>query len=183
MRSSLIAPIALTLAAYGQEGLKVQPQPKAPPPGQAETQRATPVVRRLESITWNPVTGELSWVVASWDSLEIGEQPTSRDTYSMAIDRAIMKFHGEDRKFDPVEAKHVRSLMDLLSVYAVESTVWWDQGKGEKTTDAPPSNKEPGNKEPGNKDATPPKTTPKSAPAVLQGAAGRQLASGACLSR
>src|SRR5689334_14678076 len=64
MRSSLIAPIALTLAAYGQEGLKVQPQPKAPPPGQAETQRATPVVRRLESITWNPVTGELSWVVA-----------------------------------------------------------------------------------------------------------------------
>ena len=55
----------------------------------------------------------------------------------MSIDSAVMKFNGEDRHFDPVEAKHVRALMDLLSVYAVESTVWWDQGKGEKTISLP----------------------------------------------
>src|SRR5262249_13211114 len=81
LRSSLIAPFLLTLAAYGQGDLK--PEPKNPAPGQAETQHAKPLVRRLDSITWNPVTAELSWVVSSWDSMELSGQPASRDTYSM----------------------------------------------------------------------------------------------------
>jgi hypothetical protein len=167
MRSSLIAPFLLTLAAYGQGNLK--PEPKNPAPGQAETQHAKPVVRRLDSITWNPVTAELSWVVSSWDSMELTGQPASRDTYSMSIDSAIMKFHGEDRRFDPVEAKHVRALMDVLSVYAVESTVWWDQGKGDKTDGPTPDKKDQDKKDGGE----PSKSTPRS------GSATRGVASNA----
>jgi len=161
MRSSLIAPVLMSFAAFAQQDMKVQP--KSPPPGKTESQRA-PLVRRLDSITWNPVTAELSWVVSTWDSLDMnGQQPASRSTYSMSIDSATMKFNGEDRRFDPVEAKHVRALMDLLSVYAVESTVWWDQGKGEKVTTPGPGNKE-------QKDGgEPPKALPRTAPSALKG--------------
>src|SRR5215510_11588724 len=99
MRSSLIAPVLMSVAAFAQQDMKVQPKS---PPGKAESQRA-PLVRRLDSITWNPVTAELTWVVSSWDSLDMnGRQPASRSTYSMSIDSATMKFNGEDRRFDPV---------------------------------------------------------------------------------
>src|SRR5215472_17541382 len=180
MRSSLIAPFLLTLAAYGQGDLKLAP--KSPAPGQTEPQKAKPVVRRLDSITWNPVTAELSWVVSNWDSMEMGGHPASRDTYSMSIDAATMKFHGEDRKFDPVEAKHVRALMDVLSVYAVESTVWWDQGKGEKTDGQTPDKNQ--DKKDG---AEPPKSLPKTGPSASRGVASNALATprmaGTCLGR
>jgi len=58
MRSSLIAPIVMTFAAFGQQDMKVQP--KTPPAGKADSPHGSPLVRRLDSITWNPVTAELS---------------------------------------------------------------------------------------------------------------------------
>src|SRR5262249_25678221 len=112
---------------------------------------------------------ELSWVVSSWDSMELSGQPASRDTYSMSIDAAVMKFHGEDRRFDPVEAKHVRALMDVLSVYAVESTVWWDQGKGTDKTDG----QTPDKKEQDKKDGGEPQKS------IPRGSASRGVASNA----
>src|SRR5437899_2026018 len=111
MRSYLITPVLLSIAAYAQDGPK--PPPKTP--DQPQAQRAAPALRRLESVTWNPVTAELSWVVSNWNSLDTGQQPVSQETYSMSIDAAIMKFNGKDRKFDPVEAQHVRALMDFIS--------------------------------------------------------------------
>jgi len=36
-----------------------------------------------------------------------------------------MKANGEGRSFDKDEAESVHLLMDVISRYAVESTVWW----------------------------------------------------------
>jgi hypothetical protein len=60
--------------------------------------------------------------------------------------------------------------MDMISTYAVESTVWWDHGEGTKL-DGPvvplPDNKD-GSKGKDEKDEKP-KPTPKSSPVVLHG--------------
>ena len=64
MRFLMIAPIVLTIAGYAQDNAR-PPQEKTAP-DQAQPSGQTPV-RRLESVTWNPVTGELSWVVSTLD--------------------------------------------------------------------------------------------------------------------
>jgi hypothetical protein len=173
MKLFLIAPAVLTIAGYAQDTPKPQPKPDASAPHP---------IRRLESVTWNPVTAELSWVVSTWDPSGTATQPTAKDTYSMSIDAAQMKFHGEGRGFDPVEAKHVRVLMDMIAMYAVESTVWWESGQGDKVDDpfgakpdgtskpAPDATKPtPHDNKPNNGAPAPAQPGPKAAPVVLRG--------------
>jgi hypothetical protein len=80
-----------------------------------------------------------------------------------------MKFKGEDRRFDAGEARQVRSLMDVISIYAIESTVWWDQSKGE-TPEGQPGLKDD--------DRKGPREPVKAAPTTLRGpvASARPLA-------
>jgi len=181
MKLFLIAPLALTIAGFAQDNAK--PRPEKPAPDREQTPDTPHPVRRLDSVTWNPVTAELSWVVSTWDPSGNATQPTARDTYSMSIDEAKMKFKGEGRGFDPTEAKHVRVLMDMISMYAVESTVWWESGEGEKLDDPfgakPDSDKSPATKpsgppkpdvtKPDKNSTTPAQPAPKSAPAALRG--------------
>jgi hypothetical protein len=89
-------------------------------------------LRRLESLTWNPVTEELSWVVSTGDWSTGTYQPGPKETYVIHMDAAVMAYGGEDRRFSSEEAERVHMLMDLISRYAVESTVWWEHGEGEK---------------------------------------------------
>lgn len=91
--------------------------------------------RRLESVTWNPVKNELTWVVSSGEKPAQGEyRPDKQQTYVIDMDAATMMFNGETRRFSRQEAANVRSLMAAISTYAVESTVWWEQGHGQRVT-------------------------------------------------
>ena len=102
-------------------------QQKAPEPGAKESAESA-VVCRLESVTWNPVRAEMTWLVSIWDVKSDSDRPASLERYSIHPDAAVMEFNGEARTFDPTESKHVRALMDMISAYSVQSTVWWDHG-------------------------------------------------------
>ncbi|MDP2996949.1 MAG: hypothetical protein Q8N47_05630 [Bryobacterales bacterium] len=87
--------------------------------------------RRLESITWSPSDHKLSWVISSGTKDTAGKyKPVKSQTYNIDMSAATMTLNGEGRRFSRDEAKNVQVLMDLVSKYAVESTVWWDQGQG-----------------------------------------------------
>ena len=87
--------------------------------------------RRLESVTWSPSDHKLSWVISSGTKDSAGKyKPVKSQTYNIDMSAATMTLNGEGRRFSRDEAKNVQVLMDLVSKYAVESTVWWDQGQG-----------------------------------------------------
>jgi hypothetical protein len=127
--------------AQGNRETTVEPAPEraAPPqkPVQPGPEAAVPpekppkvVFRRLESVSWNPVTAELTWMLSIWDPTISTDQPAGQERYVIHLDKAVMQFQEETRSFDNDEAKHVRSIMDLISRYALESTVWWGRGGG-----------------------------------------------------
>jgi hypothetical protein len=127
--------------AQGNRETTAQPAPEraAPPqkPVQPGTEPATPpekpakvLFRRLESVSWNPLNAELTWMLSIWDPSVSTDQPTGHERYVIHLDKAEMQFQDESRNFDTDEAKHVRSIMDLISRYALESTVWWGRGGG-----------------------------------------------------
>jgi hypothetical protein len=130
-----------------------------PNPGETGPKPVTPekpakvVVRRLESVSWNPVRAELTWQLSVWDASVSTEKPVAQERYAIHLDKAVMEFQGEARGFDTDEAEHVRHLMDLISRYAVESTVWWGRGEGKKLD----SN---GNPLPGDHEDAKPKPSP-----------------------
>lgn len=89
--------------------------------------------RRLESVTWNSVKHQLTWVIEQGDKPEgTSFRPNSQSKYEINMDKATMTFNGESRGFSKEEAANVHMLMDLVSKYAIDSTVWWDQGQGMK---------------------------------------------------
>jgi len=107
--AKLAALIVVALAACAQQG---------------GVQKAKP--RKLESMTWNSVKHELTWVVSN------SEKEKKVQSYRIAMDTATMSVNGESRGFSKREAANVHVLMDILSRYAIESTVWWEDGQGEK---------------------------------------------------
>jgi hypothetical protein len=139
-----MAPVVLIVFAalgWGQDpGAAKAPgaaQPPDAPPAEAK-------LRRLEAVTWNPVTDELTWVVSTGVKSAGSYQPGAKETYSIQLESASMKFHDETRSFGADEAERVHTLVDILSRYAVESTVWWEAGFGkkpEKEEPAPGQNK------------------------------------------
>lgn len=90
--------------------------------------------RRLESITWNSVKHELSWVISRGerDRQSGAYKPLSSQTYLINMDKATMTFSGETRGFSKQEALNVLALLDIVAKYTIESTVWWDQGYGRR---------------------------------------------------
>ncbi len=87
--------------------------------------------RRLESVTWNPSEHRLTWVISNGTKDNAGKyKPGKSTTYFIDMSAATMTLNGEGRRFSREEAKNVHVLMDLISKYAVESTIWWDQGQG-----------------------------------------------------
>jgi hypothetical protein len=87
--------------------------------------------RRLESVTWSPSEHKLTWVISTGARDPAGKyKPAKSQTYFIDMSAATMTLNGEGRRFSRDEAKNVQMLMDLISKYAVESTIWWDQGQG-----------------------------------------------------
>ena len=93
------------------------PAPEKSAPGPAKPVKV--VFRRLESVSWNPVREELTWMLSVWDPTVSTEQPAGQERYVIHLDKAVMEFQDESRSFDNEEAKHVRSIMDLISRYAL----------------------------------------------------------------
>jgi len=89
--------------------------------------------RRLEAITWSPVDHKLTWTVSAGKVGNSGKFDSDRKlSYTIDMDDATMTVEGEDRRFSKAEAVSVHRLMDLISKYAAESTVWWEAGEGER---------------------------------------------------
>jgi hypothetical protein len=169
MKSSLIALIVFSGIGCAQDG-SGSPRPPAVKPAEPQPPVATGLVRRLEAVTWNPVSAELTWVVSVGDITGGVFQPSGKENYTIHTDAATMNFHGEGRRFDPDEARRVRILMDMISTYAVESTVWWDHGEGAKMDGqvVPLPEGKDGNRGKDDKEEKP-KPTPKSSPVLLHG--------------
>lgn len=121
--------------------------------GVAGAQDKTP--RRLESVVWSPSDHKLTWVISTGTKDTAGKyKPVKSQTYNIDMSAATMTFNGEGRRFSRDEAKNVHVLMDLISKYAVESTIWWDQGQGTPI----------GKDDKGDTDVNTPRERPKPAP-------------------
>jgi hypothetical protein len=64
--------------------------------------------------------------------------PMVKVKYEVAPDEAFMAFAGEKRAVGQDEAANLHELLDVLSLYCVESVVWWDHG--DAATPVAPSN-------------------------------------------
>ncbi len=89
--------------------------------------------RRLEYVNWNPQTGKLTWAVSRGKQNEKGEFAAEKGKYTYEIDlaRATMSHNGNARRFSRQEAANVLAVMEVISRYAQDSTIWWEQGKGD----------------------------------------------------
>ncbi len=125
----LFSPFLTQLAALAALSALGCAQDRAP---ERKTDRSP---RRLESVTWNSVKHELTWVISKGErDRETGAyKPLTTQTYLINIDKATMTFNGETRSFSKQEAVNVLALLDIIAKYAIESTVWWDQGHGRRT--------------------------------------------------
>jgi hypothetical protein len=115
---------------------------KSPDAGKAFDSENGP--RRLESVTWNSVKHELTWVISKGEKKQGASYKALGSTnYEINMDDATMSFSGESRRFSKEEAANVHVLMDLIAKYAVDSTVWWDDGQGEPVNGDGKGTKEP----------------------------------------
>jgi hypothetical protein len=116
----------------------------------ASAQDSTPeTVKHLKSVTWDLNTHKLVWVVETGTKTNGDFVASGTARYEVSPDEARMKFADETRGFTAEEAASLHHLLDVLSVYCAESTVWWDQGKGvpidnqNQTTPASPPDGKP----------------------------------------
>ena len=100
------------------------PQPRDAPPGLQ--------MHRLEGVSWDAIRCELSWVVSTGTVVGGEFRPAQKQTYRIDMDAALMQVGAERRGFDSREAENVHALMDLITRYAADSTVWWESGQGVK---------------------------------------------------
>ncbi len=88
----------------------------------------------LESFTWHSEGCQLTWVVSKGAVTEKGDyKPASRKTFHIDLHKATMSVNGESRGFTKDEAAWVhRLLVEVMARYTMESTVWWEKGRGER---------------------------------------------------
>jgi hypothetical protein len=141
--ASLATLLVLPALSCAQEGRSAERQDRSKEPPASGQKSAQPhrgdqdraqddqAPRRLETVTWNSVRHELTWLVSKGDQKGASYKPTGTESYLINMDEATMTFNGEKRRFSREEAANVHVLMDVISKYAIDSTVWWDDGQGE----------------------------------------------------
>ncbi len=93
---------------------------------------ATGAKKRLQSVTWDPNSHKLIWVVQTGAPGTNGEfVAKGSERYEISPDDAIMAVKDQKRGFTDQEAASLHRLLDTLSLYCVESVVWWDRGEGD----------------------------------------------------
>lgn len=123
MKQVLISLVITVTLGWAQDSSSGTYAPKQP----AQAGNST-IVKKLETVTWNPATAELSWVLSVWDPTFSADQPKEQETYTIHVDSAMMNFQGEGRQFDTEEALRMQVLMDIVSSYIIDSTAWWARG-------------------------------------------------------
>jgi hypothetical protein len=103
--------------------------------------KAPETVKRLDSVTWDLNTHKLVWVVQTGTQVNGEFTPVSSSRYEVSPDEASMSMKDEKRGFTEEEAASLHHLLDVLSLYCAESTVWWDQGQGDPMEKAPTQQK------------------------------------------
>jgi hypothetical protein len=103
-------------------------------PNERKEQESNAVRRRLESLNWNPIAGKLTWAVSQGSRNAQGEYVPDHDpiVYEIDLPQAVMSHDGTERRFSQEEAVNVLTVMELISKYAQDSTMWWEAGKGER---------------------------------------------------
>ena len=100
--------------------------------------------RRLESITWHADTHKLTWVVEHGTGAYQSFKGEGKKHYEIDLDAATMTFEGQTRTFTHEEATAVHAGMNTLVRYAIESVIWWEEGKGDplpRATNTVPSSR------------------------------------------
>jgi hypothetical protein len=99
-------------------------------------QDANPEIKRLQSVTWDLATHKLVWTVEKGSLVDGEFVPSAAVKYEVSPDEAFMAFDGEQRSFGLQEAVALHRVLDTLSLYCVESVVWWNK-HAEKDSDDP----------------------------------------------
>jgi len=95
---------------------------------QQQDPAATGNVKRLQSVTWDLATHKLVWTVEKGSVVDGEFVPAKVVKYEVSPDDAFMAYAGEKRSVTEEEAADLHHLLDVLSLYCVESVVWWDHG-------------------------------------------------------
>ena len=122
MKTALALLLSFAAAAFAQEMKK----DKTPAPQEQKQLEK----RRLQSVTWDVKNHKLVWVVEKGSDVDGKFVQSSSDRYEIAPETAQMAYADEKRGFTEDEAVSLQHLLDVLSLYCAESTMWWDQGEG-----------------------------------------------------
>ena len=118
-------PVLILLLSLGAIGLAQNPQ--EPPEQKPQT------VKRLGVVTWDGEHHKLGWEVQKGTMVNGQFVAESSERYEITPEDAVMAKADdkhEQRGFSPEEADSLQQLLDVLSVYCAESSVWWDHGQG-----------------------------------------------------
>jgi hypothetical protein len=155
MKTTLFVLLSCASLSLAQD-MKIAP-PQAAPPAQAAPQdqgAQAAQFKRLASVTWDLNTHKLVWVVEKGEQVNGAFVPKSSDRYEVSPNEAFMAVNEEKRDIENDEASSLHELLSVLSLYCVESTVWWENGAEDqpdaKTVPAkpaaPPTDAKPGKK-------------------------------------
>jgi len=106
---------------------------------QANQEPQAQPVKRLQSVTWDLTTHKLVWIVEKGTVVDGEFVAASKVKYEVSPDESFMALAGEKRSFGEEEGDALHHLLDVLSLYCVESTVWWDHGAPDTSPAAAPS--------------------------------------------
>jgi hypothetical protein len=95
-------------------------------PEEQQEPAATENIKRLQSVTWDLATHKLVWTVEKGSVVDGEFVPAKIVKYEVSPDDAFMAYAGEKRSVAEEEAADLHHLLDVLSLYCVESVVWWD---------------------------------------------------------
>jgi hypothetical protein len=113
------------------------------------------VVKRLAAVTWDLNTHKLVWVVQAGTVVEGAFVPLASKRYEVSPEEAYIASKDEKRGLGEEEAGSVTDLVNLLSLYCVQSTDRWEQGSPADETAMPKSEQK------GVEPATPPSSSDK----------------------
>lgn len=141
MKTALILLLSCATFSLAQD-MKIAPPKQAPTPEQLAPQSpAAPapdaqVLKRLASVTWDLNTHKLVWVVEQGVEVNGEFAPQAAERYEVSPSEASMAVNDETRGIAGEEASSLHDLLGVLSLYCVESTVWWENGGDDSASPA-----------------------------------------------
>ncbi len=146
MKTTLIVLFSCATLSFAQDmktGPKTQLLPESPSATAADPASGSQEYKRLASVTWDLDTHKLVWVVQKGVEVNGAFVAKTSDRYEVSPSEASMALKDLKRNIDGDEANSLHDLLSILTMYCVQSTVWWENG-GEDAAD--PAAAKPGKK-------------------------------------